>query len=121
MQRYAAKRNAGQTGLPVCPSLRLLTDTESRDDGTVSLDVDLDEIVEQRTALTDHLEEAAAGVMILLVDLEVLCQVVDALGQQRDLNLGRTCIALVSSILLHDSSFFFFQHSFHPFLRLRPA
>ena len=93
----------------------LLTDTESCDDRTISLNVDLDEIVEQRTALTDHLEEAAAGVMILLVDLEVLGQVVDSLGEQRDLNLGRTCVTLVSSILLHDSSLFFFEHFFHPF------
>ena len=90
--------------------LILLTNTESRDDGTVSLDIYLDEVVEQRAALTDHLEEAAAGVVILLVDLEVLGEVVDALSQQRDLYLGRTCVTLVSSILLHDSSLFFLQH-----------
>ena len=115
MQHHVAKRNAGQTKKSSALASCLLTDTESGDDRTISLDVDLDQIVEQRTALTDHLEEAAAGVMMLLVDLEVLGQVVDPLGKERDLNLGRTCVTLVSSILLHDSSLFFFQHSFHPF------
>ena len=99
----------------------LLTDTESRDDGAVSLNVDRGQIVEQRAALTDHLEEAAAGVMILLVDLQVLGEVVDALGKQSDLYLGRACVTLVSSVLLHDSSLFFFQHTFHPFIYLHPA
>ncbi len=122
MQRHVAKTKCRANGTtPFALLLRLLTDTESGDDRTVSLDVDLDEIVEHRAALTDHLEEAATGVVILLVDLEVLCQVVDSLGEKSDLNLGRTCVTLVSSILLHDSSLFFFQHSFHPFLRLRPA
>ena len=101
--------------------LSLLTDTESRDDGTVSLDIYLDQVVEQRAALTDHLEEAAAGVMVLLVDLEVLGEVVDALCEQSDLYLGRACVTLVSSVLLHDSSLFFLQHVFHPFFYLRPA
>ena len=94
---------------------RLLTDAQSRDDGTVSLDIYLGQVVEQRAALTDHLEEAAAGVMILLVDLEVLGKVVDTLCEQSDLYLGRACVTLVGGVLLHDSELFFFQHHFHPF------
>ncbi len=93
----------------------LLTDAESRDNGAVSLDVNLDKVVEERSALTDHLEEAASGVMILLVDLEVLGQVVDSLGEKSDLNFGRTCVTLMSRVFLHDSKLFFFQHNFHPF------
>ena len=80
---------------PFALLLRLLTDTESCDDRTVSLDVDLDQIVEQRAALTDHLEQTATGVMVLLVDLEVLGEVVDSLSEQSDLNLGRTGVTLM--------------------------
>ena len=106
--------------LPLLPCL--LTDTQSLDDGTVSLDIYLDEVVEQRAALTDHLEQTAAGVMVLLVDLEVLGEVVDSLGEKSDLYLGRACVTLMSRILLHDSNLFFFQHSFSPFLNdLRSA
>ena len=89
---------------------RLLTDAQSRDDGTVSLDIYLGQVVEQRAALTDHLEEAAAGVMVLLVDLEVLGEVVDSPGEKSDLYLGRAGVTLMSRILLHDSKLFFLQH-----------
>ena len=108
--RRAANEMQGKRNNPVCPNAELLTDAESLDDGTVSLDICFDQIVEQRAALTDHLEKTAAGVMILLVDLQVLGKIVDPLCEQSDLYLGRTCVTLVSSILLHDSEFFFFQH-----------
>ena len=111
------KRNSGQTEKTVCPVFSLLTDTQSCDDGTVSLDIYLDEVVEQRTALTDHLKKTAAGVVVLLMDLEVLGKVVDPLCQKSDLNLGRTCVALMSSVLLHDSNLFFLKHLLSPFLR----
>ena len=102
-------------GRPICPDAELLTDTQSSDNRTVSLDVYLDQVVQQRAALTDHLKEAATRVMILFVDLQVLGKVVDPLGQQSNLHLGRACVALVCGILLHDRDLFFFQHVFHPF------
>src|SRR5688500_9957452 len=47
------------------------------------------DIVEQAAALADHLQKAAAGVVVRLVGLEVLRQVGDALGQDRDLDVRR--------------------------------
>lgn len=38
--------------------------------------------------MTDHLEKSAAAVMILVVGLEMLGQVVDPVGKDRDLYLG---------------------------------
>jgi hypothetical protein len=46
-------------------------------------------------------------VVILRMRLQVLGQVVDALGQHSDLNLGGTCVAFVGSVLLHNRGFFF--------------
>src|SRR3954447_23522841 len=57
------------------------------------------DVVEQRTALRDHLQEAAAGGGVLAVRLEVLGEVGDALGEDRDLDLGRTGVAGLGGIL----------------------
>ena len=46
--------------------------------------------------------------MILLVDFEVIGQIVDSLGQNRDLNFGGAGVSLVQSILLNNLLFFFF-------------
>jgi hypothetical protein len=48
------------------------------------------QIVEQAPALTHELQQATAGVMILGVRLEVLCEVVDPLAEERDLNFWRS-------------------------------
>ena len=69
----------------------------------------------QAAALADHLEQATAGMVVVLVFLEVLVQVVDALGQQSDLHLGGTGVALVNRVLGDDFSFghFYFLHIFY--------
>ena len=72
------------------------------DDRAVALDVDLLEVVQQATALADELEKATAGVVVLLVDLEVLGEVADALREQRDLNLGRAGVGLAALVLGDD-------------------
>lgn len=50
------------------------------------------QIIQKLTSSRDHFEQAAAGVVILFVNLEMLRQFVDALGEQRDLYLRRTSI-----------------------------
>ena len=47
------------------------------------------------------------GMMILRVILQVSVQVIDASGQQRNLNLGGAGVALVTGLFLDDS----FLHS----------
>jgi hypothetical protein len=75
---------------------------------TVSFDVNLLEVSEKTSSLTNHHKKTASAVVILLVDLEVLGKVIDPLCKKSDLNLGRTCVALVKSVLLHYSLLFFF-------------
>src|SRR6185295_9784242 len=52
--------------------------------GTVALGVLLAKVLEQPAALADQHEQAAPGVMVLLVGLEVVGEAVDALGQEGD-------------------------------------
>src|SRR5690625_133547 len=75
-------------------------DTEALDQRAVArLVADL-HIVQQLAALADHLEQTTARVIVLLVILEVLGQIIDALGQDRNLHFGRAGIALLGRIFL---------------------
>ena len=62
--------------------------------------------------MTDHLLQTAAAVEVLLVGLQVHGQVVDAGGQDSDLNLGRTCVSFVGGVLLDQGKLFIFLHGF---------
>lgn len=81
----------------------LLTQTELLDDRTVTSDIGLLEVCEKVSSVTDHLEKAATAVVILVVRLHVFGQIVDAVGQECNLNLGRTGVSLVHCVLLDDS------------------
>ena len=48
--------------------------------------------------MTYHLKKSATAVMVLVVSLKMLVEAVDSVGQNSDLNLGRTSIALVSLV-----------------------
>src|SRR5215510_7082239 len=52
------------------------------------------QIVEEAAALRHELQETTAGVVVLLVVLEMLGQVLDALRQDCDLDFRRTGVAL---------------------------
>ena len=86
----------------------LLSDTELCDDSSVALDVLLCQVIEHLSSLTDHLQQTAAAVVILLVDLQVLCELSDALCEDGDLNLRRTCVVVVQLIAFDDLCFLFF-------------
>ena len=96
----------------------LLSQAELANDRAVTLDVVLLQVVQQTSSVTNHLLQTAAAVEILLVSLEVLGQVSDAVGQDSNLYFGRTCVALVSSILLDDVEFYFFLHGFFTFQKI---
>src|SRR5688572_7836581 len=77
-------------------------DVEPLDEGLVAPFVGLLQIVEQRTALRNHLEKPAARMVVLAVRLEVFGQVVDALGEDRNLHFGRSGIAGFGGVGLDD-------------------
>src|SRR6187402_2487399 len=84
------------------PVKLLLTQTQLLDQTVVALDVLLLEVREQAAALVDHHQQAAARMVILVVALEVLGQVADALGEDRDLDFGGTGVALGLGVAGND-------------------
>ena len=83
----------------------LFTQAEFCNRGTITLDVLFLQVGQQVAATADHFQQAAAAVVIVFVVLQVLVQVVDARGQQRDLNLGRTSVVLMNAGGLDDGLF----------------
>ena len=70
-------------------SLVLSTEAELLDNTSVPFDVDLFQIVEGLTSLTDQTEKGALGVVVLLVVFKVLGKVSDTVGKQSNLTLCR--------------------------------
>jgi tRNA pseudouridine(55) synthase len=69
-------------------------------DALLPVETALDDI----PALADQLEQPAAGMIVLAVGLEVLGQIVDALGEDRHLNFGRAGVAGLVGVRLDDFS-----------------
>ncbi len=70
----------------------LLTQAEGLDDGTVAVDVVYIEILQQLAAAAYHHRQRAGCHVVLVVLLQVLSQVLDAVGEQSNLALCRTCV-----------------------------
>ena len=94
----------------------LLAQVQLLDDRAVTLDIDLLKVAKKVSSVADHLQHATAAVVVLVVGLQVLGEGVDAMGKDRDLNLGRTGVALVGSVLLNNGLLFVFQHGSFTFL-----
>ena len=98
----------------------LLAQVQLLDDRAVTLDIDLLQVTKKVTSVADHLQHAATAVVVLVVCLQMLGKSIDAVGQNSDLNLRRTSVALVGGILRNNGLLFFFQHvRFHLSLNLR--
>ena len=78
----------------------LVPESQFLNDLAVAVDVRPLHVVQQTAALADHLQQPTAAVMILLVRPEVLGQVVDPLGEERNLDAGRAGVGLVRPVLL---------------------
>ena len=89
------------------------------DQGGVTLAIDLGQVVKKATTLRDHLKQAAARVIVLLVGLEVLGEVGDAFRQDRDLDLGRTGVASGAGVLGDDFVLTFSSNRHRSFLSVR--
>ena len=86
---------------------KVLAQTQLSDQGTVTVDVLLLQVSQHRTALTNHLQQTAARVVILLVYLQVLGQLLDAGGQDCNLNLRGTGVGSVGTVCLDNGSLVF--------------
>src|SRR5437867_4110778 len=98
-RRCVCNREGGKEGRK---DGELLADPELLDHALVTLEVASLEVVEQAATLSHELEQPTTGVVVLAVHLEVLRQVPDAVGEERDLHLGRPGVAGVPAVRLHD-------------------
>ena len=90
---------AGAGRSSTAPRAGLSTQAEVRDQGAVALQVGALQISEQAAALADHHQQAPAGMVVLRVGAQVLGELVDALGEQRDLDLGGPGVAIGPAVL----------------------
>jgi hypothetical protein len=94
--------------------LSLPSDAEFLDDASVAVDVLLLQVIEKAPPLTDDLQQAAAAVMIFLVNLEMLGQIGEPLGKNRYLDFWGTGIGIVKLVALDDTFFLVSgQHVMH--------
>ncbi len=80
----------------------LLTNTEPFNDGPISRNILILEIVQQATTLSDHPQQSAARMMVFCMHLKMIGQIRDLFAQNRDLDFRRPRIGIVSSIGIYD-------------------
>ena len=88
------------------PRFFLLSDAELGDNGAVALDVLGHQIVQHLAALTDHLQQAAAAVVVVDVDLQVLGELLNPGGEDGDLDLGGAGVRGMGAVGLDDGRLF---------------
>ncbi len=88
---------AGLTSL-----LDVVADAQSLNQFTVLVNVAVFDVLEQAAPLTDELHQAAPRVVVLLVNLEVLGEVADALSEDGNLNLCAARVLVVFAVLLDE-------------------
>ena len=72
------------------------------DEAAIPLDILVPEVLEKPPALADHHQQASPAVMVFLIDLQMLGEMADALGEQRNLNLGRTRVRVVQPMFFDN-------------------
>src|SRR5215475_1405275 len=82
-----------------CP---LAADSQSLDDLLVARRIAGLDVVKQPAPQTHHLEQTTSRMIVVLVLLEMLGKPVDALREQRDLDLGRTGVIFLGCEILDE-------------------
>ena len=104
--------NKGRTIVP--PLKCLFSQIEAGNDIPVFFNVLRFDVIEQTTALADHLQKAAAAVIVVRMLFQMFVEVVDPLGKESDLHFGRTGVPFMSLVLVDDLSLLFLFHCFTP-------
>src|ERR1041385_5276487 len=102
--RGGMKQKTGPKARPVSP---LLANAELVDDGAITLEVGLLEVIDKTAAAADEFEEAAAAVMILRVRLEMLGEIGDAVREKRDLHFRGARVAFMDGELGNEVGLLF--------------
>lgn len=89
------RRKAGYPALHCKHGQRLAAQVKLLQNFLVARRVALVQVVKQGTALTNHLQETTARMLVFLVSLEMFSELLDLLGEDADLHLRRTSVTLV--------------------------
>jgi hypothetical protein len=92
------------------PPWLLSPDPELRDEGAIALDVGVPQVVQQTPLLADQEKEAAAGVVVFGVRFQVLGELPDASGRQRDLYFGGTSVPFTAPVIRDQLALDFFLY-----------
>src|SRR5207253_1406259 len=84
------------------------------DDFLVSLRASTVQVGEQPSALTDHAEQPAAAGVVVAGGAQMFGEVLDWLGQERDLELPRAGVLVVTAVRRHDLVLRRERHCRHP-------
>ena len=74
------------------PCQFLSTETESFDQFTVSLNIFVTQVSQQVFSASDHFEKTSSGVVVFLVETQVLVECCDFSSQYSDLHLWGSCV-----------------------------
>ena len=84
---------------------RLFTQTQAINQLAVTLFTLSEQEVEQAAALGDLFQQTTARVIVFFVLFEMLSELSDRVGEQRDLDLWRTSVAFEKGVVLDDLCF----------------
>jgi hypothetical protein len=70
--------------------------------GSVTLNILAAQVIKKPTPLANHHEQSAASVVIAFMKAKVLGEMIDSLGQQSHLHLGRPGVAFAMAKLSND-------------------
>lgn len=84
------------------PFFDLFTKSELLDESRVTIGIGIAEVIEEAVTLANKNEEGASCARILRIALEVERQILDALGQEGDLDFSRAGVLFVLSEILDD-------------------
>jgi hypothetical protein len=104
--RTKRKRQFGNC-LSLCASVSLFSEAELLDEGTILLNIVVLHIVEQSAPFTYKVQKRGLRSEVLTVVLEVSCEVVDAVREQRDLSLCAARVLLGTTVLLENALLYF--------------
>ena len=88
---------------------RLVAEPKILNELPISFDVGTPEVGQEPAPLSNHFQQSTAAMVVLGVRAEVIGQVIDPLGEQRNLHARRTGVGVALSVL-GDRRCFFKSH-----------
>jgi len=98
-------RHSGLGGEEGEASSALAAQAEPLQNCAIAGDVSVAQVAQVAPTLADEAKQATTSFEVVLVASQVVGQVLDPVGEQRDLNLGRACVALGLLELVDDLAF----------------